>query len=126
MSQTKLPSADRNSTQSTEANNSTSSNSIGIGINSHWFDKQGHYIPLGDRESRCIFNELFSKMCGVEEFTQIGKYLHIFTDREAKEVMSELEAEHGNIRVSLESEPSKHTYRYIDTDQMIVVSFRSK
>lgn len=61
--------------------------------NSHWFDNEGSYIPLDDREETDTVGKTLQNHNKIEEYTQIGGYIHVFTDYSVtdKELRSYLE-----------------------------------
>lgn len=95
--------------------------------NSHWFDDNGRYVPLSERDvSNHTFARVLQATNGAVEYTQVGKYLHIFvkdiTDIET--VKAALRDKCDHCKWSFD-EPTHHTYSWIDGSNVVVAEFRS-
>jgi len=92
--------------------------------NKNWFDENGNYVPLCDRKisENDIFGRIMKEIPGIEDYTQIGSYLHVHTDRDPNTIREMVEEKHGNIRVSLIDSYSKgHTIA--QSDRVVKLQF---
>lgn len=96
-------------------------------LNSEWYDESGKYVPLSDRDisDNDIFSQIFKDMEGIADYTQIGGYLHIHTNRDPQEVKDELVENHGGIVASVEKEYEKG-YSIANSDRVTVITFSAK
>lgn len=92
-----------------------------------WFDDSGSYVPLSDRQIRDsdVFGRIFKDMDHVVEYDQVGSALFVYTDSNPETIRSKLESEHGGIRATIRDR-GQHTYRYIDTDNYVIIDFTAK
>jgi hypothetical protein len=93
--------------------------------NSEWYDSDGRYVPLSERdiaESRCAIHDAAMHFGYVEDFTQIGGYIHLYLNQKVAPsvVCGDFTAYVEGANFLVDSEGT-HTYRYLNGDRTIVL-----
>ena len=100
---------------------------MSILTNSNWYDNNGQYVPLSDRDisDNDVFGRIFKDMDNVADYNQIGSYLHVHTDEKPETIAAQVENRHGNISVTIQDHYEKG-YCIADSNHVVKLQFSAK